>query len=302
MSESTHDVIIIGSGIAGLTATKQLLQSQPGLSVANIEAELFGGLVINIQELDGKIQGSGVEFASSLMIEATELGAAAISERVTALAEDGGGWKVTTAEGIHRAQAVIVASGAVLKKLSIPGEDEFEHKGVSRCADCDGPIFSGQDVVVAGGGDSALQEAHILARFCKQVHVVNRTAEFSAQPHLIAALSACGNILVRHLTEVEAILGKDKVEKVQIRNLTDKSVTEIACSGFFGFIGLNPALDFMPTSIPRDASGFLITDDSLKAGNGLFVAGAARSGHGGMLEHAIADGIIAAKGVLKGFR
>jgi thioredoxin reductase (NADPH) len=294
MPNSVYDVIVIGSGITGLTATKQLMESSPQLAVANIEAGLFGGLVINVNELDGKITGSGAELASNLMMETTDLGAVMLSEPVTAISEQAGKWVVTTAEAAHHARIVIVASGASLRRLGVPGEVEFEHKGVSQCADCDGPIYSGKDVVIAEGGDSALQEAHVLAGFCRRVHLVDRTDQFSAKQHLVDAIGKHGNVAVRHRTEVKAILGAEAVEKVQVLNLVDNTASEIACAGFFGFVGLKPSNDFVPVSIARDADGFLITDGSLKAGEGLFIAGAVRSGHGGMLEHAIVEGLAAA--------
>ena len=298
MSKSNYDAIVIGSGIAGLAATKRLLEGS-NFSVASFESELFGGLVINIQELDGKIAGSGVDLASGLMMEVTEAGALMLSEQVTAIAEDEGGWTVTTTEGLHHARSVVVASGASLKRLGVPGEEKFEYKGVSRCADCDGPVYRGKEVVVAGGGDSALQEARILAGFCRQVYLLNRGSQFTAQPHLIEAIGGCGNVTVRHLTEVEALLGNEVLETVQVRNLADSSVSEVACSGFFGFVGLKPTTEFIPASVARDANGFLVTDSSFTAGNGLFAVGAVRSGYGGMLEHAVAEGLAAADGAIK---
>jgi thioredoxin reductase (NADPH) len=291
--------MVIGSGIAGLTATKQLLQSRPSLMVVNTEAELAGGLVVNIQELDGKIQGSGIDFASDLMTSVMDHGGTMLMERVTDLREDKSGWAVVTPEGTHYARAVIIASGATLKKLNIPGEDEFEHKGVSRCADCDGPLFSGQDVVVVGGGDSALQEARILSGYCRQVIIVNRGAEFSAQQNLIKAIRACDNVTVRHMAEVTAVRGANKVEAVQVRDVAKNTMSAIACGALFGFIGLHPSSEFLPASVARDSNGFLITDAGLNAGNRLFVAGAVRSGNGGMLEHAIAEGTAAADATIK---
>jgi thioredoxin reductase (NADPH) len=301
MSGHSYDVIVVGSGITGLAAARQLLQS--GLSVGNVEAQMFGGLVININELDGAITGSGVDFASNLMMEVSELGAETISEPVSALAHDGRTWSVTTDSATHQAKAVIVASGARLKRLGIPGEAEFEYKGVAQCADCDGPMYVGKDVVVAGGGDSALQEALVLAQFSSQVHLLCRDTAFKARPHLVAEVNATANISVRFSTEVKAILGSDGVEKIQVENLADHTTEEIACSGFFGYIGLEPSAEFVPPEVARDAHGFLVTDPDLKTPlQGLFAAGAVRSGYGGMLEHALAEGIAAAKGAAQAAR
>lgn len=296
MSESNFDVIVIGAGITGLTAAK--CAAQQGLSTANIEALLFGGLVININELDGEPHGSGTDLASNLMMEVSELGAANLSETVTALARDGNFLTATTDAGMHRARAVIIASGAKLKRLGIPGEAEFEHRGVSQCADCDGPMYKDEDVVVVGGGDSALQEALVLADFCKHVHLVHRGTRFRARQHLIDAVAARDNIYPVWNTVAEEVLGAQMVTKVRLRNARDGKTMEIPCSGFFAYVGLEPNCEFAPAEIQRDADGCLTTDSSLQtAMAGVFAAGAVRAGYGGQLTDAVADGVLAARAV-----
>ena len=297
MADSNYDLIVIGAGITGLTASLHALQN--GLKTANIEALLFGGLVLNINELDGDLTGSGTDLASNLMMEIAELGADNLPETVTAIGREGDLLAVDTDAGTHRARAVVVASGARLKRLDIPGETQFEYKGVSQCADCDGPLYKGEDVVVVGGGDSALQEALVLAEFCKRVHLVHRGGKFSARPHLVKAVAAHENIVPAWHSVAEAILGGKAVERVRVRNVATHTLREIPCAGLFAYIGLQPASEFVPTDVARDPKGFLVTDATLQTHvPGLFAAGAVRAGYGGLLTHAIAEGRSAAQAAM----
>ncbi len=300
MADSTFDVIVIGAGITGLTAAKHAAQS--GLAVASVEALLFGGLIININELDPALPGeqvSGTDLASNLMTEIAELGVQSFSETVAALARDGDLLTVASDAGTRRARALIVATGAKLKRLGIPGEAEFEYRGVSQCADCDGPMYKDEEeVVVVGGGDSALQEALVLANFCKRVHLVHRGAKFRAHQHLIDAVAARDNIRPLWNAVAEEVLGAQTVNMVRVRNVGNGQHSEIPCAGFFAYIGLEPNCDFVPPEVKRDEHGSLLTDTALQTAiTGLFAAGAVRAGYGGLLTHAVADGRAAAKSV-----
>ncbi len=295
MKGSDYDVIVIGAGMTGLTATKRL--AERGLRVANVEGGLFGGLITNVNELDGAYEGSGADLASTLMMELGELGCETLSEMVEAVASEGDAVVVTTDANVLRARALIVASGARLKRLGVPGETELEYKGVSQCADCDGPMFQDQEVVVVGGGDSALQEAQVLSRYCARVHIVHRGGDFTARTHRVSALRECGNVNVIADAEVTAIDGVDSVEGVRIRDSNGRERI-IACTGVFAYVGLAPVTEFMPADARRDETGALVTDTLETSVRDVFAAGAVRAGYAGTLADAVREATLAADAVL----
>ena len=288
-----YDVIVIGEGVAGLTAAGELAGA--GLKVATLEAQLFGGLVININELDPIPEGGtsgtlgGAEYASSLVEAAANAGVTSLSEPVTGIEIAGDLKKVVTGGGTHTAKAVVIASGARLKRMGVPGEAEFEGKGVSQCADCDGPMYQNETAVVVGGGDSALQEAIVLSHYCKEVRLVHRGAAFTGRDHFQQAVNAEPKIVKIFNAEVTAVKGGQMVEKVSIKHADSRS-EDIACAGLFAYIGLEPHADFVPAAVKRDAKGFVVTNDKLETAlPGVWAAGAVRSGCGGLLDDAIAD-------------
>lgn len=289
MSTTAFDIIVIGEGIAGLTAAHTL--AKMGLSAATFEQQIFGGLVLNVNELDPAPPGGeagGAAFAAEMTQANAEAGVSSIQEPVTAIAAADGGFTVTTEGGSYRARQVIVASGASLKLLGVPGESEFEGRGVSKCADCDGPMFQNETVAVVGGGDSALQEAQVLSHYCGKVWLIHRGTAFSAQQRFIDQIQGNDKIETRFGTTVEAILGGQMVEKLRIKSSTGSE--EIPCAGVFAYIGLEPNAKFLPADVKRDAKGFVTTNDSLETSvSGLWAAGAVRSGCGGSLDDAMAD-------------
>lgn len=295
MTTDNYDVIVIGAGVTGLSATIELLGH--GLRVANIESQLFGGLIININELDGAIAGSGTDFASDLMMQASRTGATILSEMVTGLvAQPDKQLLLTTDQHSYQTKAVIIATGATLKALNVPGETAFEYKGISHCADCDGPLYQGAEVVVVGGGDSAFQEALVLTEFCRQVHLIHHHESSTAQSHLTKAVTQHEKILVHSSCEVVEIFGTTGVEGVQVKHLAAQTTRHISCTGLFAYIGLKPSSDFLPDDIERDKDGHIITSTKLMTSmQNVFAAGAVRHGYGGMLEHAIQEAKVAAQ-------
>jgi thioredoxin reductase (NADPH) len=283
-------------GSTGAATTS--MSAVAGMTTATLEAFLPGGLVLNVNHLDGEVQGSGIDLASQLMTEIGNLGGQNISGAACSMRTEDGGLVVSSeTEEIH-ARAVIVASGAKIKRLGIPGEAELEGQGVSQCAECDGPLFQGQDVVVVGGGDSALQEALAVSQYARHVHLLHRGGKFRARANYVDVLAAKPNVTVHLRTVAEAVLGNEGVRAVMSRNLDTGKSWEIPCAGFFAFVGLQAVSDFVPETAARDANGCLLTDEGMRTTlPGVYAAGAVRSGSGGLLSHAIADGIAAAKSV-----
>ena len=290
MSEAAFDVIVIGEGASGLAAAGALAAA--GLRVATLEAQLFGGLVININELDPSPVDhtvGGAEFCAELMQKNADLGVTSIQEAATGITQAANGFEVMTDAARYAARQVIIASGARLRKLGVPGETAFEGRGVSQCADCDGPMMQGAAAVVVGGGDSALQEALVLTQFCSRVHLVHRGERFRARAHFADHVAANEKITVHRNATVEEIRGGQMVETVRIRH-ADGRTEDIASAGLFAYIGLEPSTAFAPPAIARDASGFLVTNDSLETAlAGVWAIGAVRSGHDGSLAGALAD-------------
>lgn len=296
MAQQPFDAIVIGEGICGLTAANALARA--GCRTATLEAQLFGGLVLNVNELDpapDERAVSGAEFATELMQANAELGVASIQEAASAVHDREGLRVVATASGRYPARHVVVASGARLRKLNVPGENEFEGRGVSSCADCDGPLYQDEEVAVVGGGDSALQEALVLAKYCRKIHLIHRGERFRAQEQFVERVSAHPRISVAWNTTVEAIGGNKTVERVRIRRAS-AGAEELACAGVFAYVGLAPNSEFLPPAITRDAGGFVITQDTLEtAVPGIWAVGAVRSGYSGLLTDAMDEARRAAR-------
>jgi thioredoxin reductase (NADPH) len=275
-----YDLIVIGEGVSGLTCASHAVRA--GLKVATFEANLFGGLVLNVNELHGYPGAeSGTDLASGLMQANAEAGVTSIQERVTNIRAAGAGFEVAAGDA-YGARQVVIASGARLKKLGVPGEKEFEGRGVSSCADCDAPMFQDEEVVVAGGGDSALQEALVLAKFCRKVHVVIRGSRLRAQKHFADRAAADSKISIIWNTMVEAILGGKMVEKVRLKR--EGKTEEFAAAGVFAYVGLEPNAAFAPSGVVRDERGFLVANDTCETGvAGIWAIGAVRSGYSGLL-------------------
>ena len=288
---TSHDLIVVGEGIAGLTCAGEA--ARLGVKVATFEAEFFGGLVLNVNELHRFDEAgglSGMDHAATLARANAKAGVKSTNQAVNAVRAIDGGFEVDTGAGTVTSRFVVLATGARLKKLRVPGEEEFQGRGVSHCADCDAPMFTGAEVVVAGGGDWALQDAMVLAAECSVVHVVHEGAQLSACPDYVDMVRAQPKIRIHAQRSIEAVLGDDRgMTGVRLRD-REGSTSELAAAGLFAVTGLEPNSGVAPVAAARDASGFLVVNAELEtAVPGLWAIGQVRAGFGGWLADAAAD-------------
>jgi thioredoxin reductase (NADPH) len=290
------EIAVIGGGLAGLTAARHA--ARLGRLVTLFEGgALFGGSVATVGEVDGlPVPGkfSGQDLAMHLLADIRKAAVQIVECGITKLDLNKRLALTDQQQKTWHPEAIIVASGTAPRKLQVPGEDEFSGRGVSRCATCDGGFFRGQDVVVVGGGDAALQEALTLAKTCRRVIMVCRSP-LKAQRHYIDKLSALENLSFIWESEISAIIGKDGVTGVRIRNMRNHSSSEIECAGVFPFIGGVPDTAFVPPAL-LTATGHIKTNPDLTTNDArVFAVGAVRANYGGQVLQAMTEGISAAE-------
>jgi thioredoxin reductase (NADPH) len=295
------DLVVIGGGIAGLTAAWHGMRR--GLATALFEpGPGYGGQVATVNALDdwpaiGPV--SGVELAASLANALDGEVVEAMHEAVSAVRVEGEQLRVESFTHSVRSRRVIAASGAALKSLGIPGEEALRGKGVSQCAHCDGGFFRNQDVVVVGGGDSALQEALVLAELCRSVTIVARS-RLKARAAYVERAAGKTNVVFLWDSEVTAILGEAGVTGVRLRNVKNGEQTEYPCSGVFPFIGVAADTAYLPLDVKRDAAGLVLTDGEMRSSlAGLYAIGALRAAYGGDLVSAAGEAAAAVANVAR---
>ena len=285
------DLIVIGEGFAGLTCASEAAKS--GLRVATFESEFFGGLVVNVNELDHFEESdglSGMDHAGLLASQNKKIGVKSIRAEVRKVHALDDGFEVTTDSGVHTSRYVVIATGAKLKKLGVPGEEEFQGRGVSHCADCDAPMFTDGHVVVAGGNDWAVKDALLLATECATVHLVYPGDKLTACDDYQNRLKDQTNIQLCSNSSVIEVLG-DETGMTGVKILNESGVhSEIKAAGIFAIIGLEPNASIAPAEVKRDAQGYLeVNTDLESAASGLWVIGQIRSGFNGWLNDAVLD-------------
>lgn len=289
------DVVVIGAGVAGLTAA--MTAAGHGVSTLVIEQLAPGGQIATVEKI-GNFPGfpdgiAGYELGPLLQQQAEAAGAVVQLDNVSAITADDGVYRVICAEEEIAAQAVIIAAGSSLRKLGVPGEAELTGRGVSHCAACDGPLLKGQSVMVVGGGDSAFDEALVLAGYASDVRLIHRGPSPSARPAVVAQFAALPHVSMVTEAEVAAIEGDKAVTGVSIRR--GAKIEHIPCRAVFAYVGLEPRTGFLRDLVALDADKRIVTDLMMRASRpGLFAAGDIRAGSSGMLASVAGDAATAA--------
>ncbi len=289
-----YDIIIIGGGMAGLSAA--LFGGWLGRKVFLAERQMFGGQIVNADQIEnypGFPDGIlGADLVSQVRMQAMKLGAKMAYTEIIRIKPEGGRFFVESGEETYEARAVIVATGAKQRMLGIPGEAEFEGKGVSRCATCDGAFFADKQVAVIGGGDTALDEALYLSHIAAKVMIVHQNEYPTASATLVARAKENQKIEFIGNSAVEQIIGTDSVEGLRLSN-----VSQLPAAGVFLAIGFEPETTLLNGIVDLDGGGHALVDLQMHTSvPGLFAVGAARQGNVGQLASAAGDGVTAAIG------
>ena len=278
-----YDIVIIGGGPAGLTAG--IYASRARMKTLLLESVTISSQAVTTSEIEnypGFLDGvSGFELIDKFKKQAAKFGTEFKSKAVKSVCKtkvDGKkAWKVEFDGGEVSALAVILATGAKPKKLQIPGEDKFTGRGVSYCAVCDGAFFKEKNVVVIGGGDTAVEDACFLTRFAKKVTVIHRRERLRATKILQERAFANKKIEFSWSSTAFEILGDSKVTGVMVENVKTKEKKEIPVDGVFVLIGYEPNTAFLKGVVKTNDIGYIIADDDMKSSvDGVFVCGDVR--------------------------
>jgi thioredoxin reductase (NADPH) len=276
-----YDVVIIGSGPAGLTAAIYAQRAE----LTNLVIEktgISGGQIINTYEVDnypGTPGISGFDLSMKFREHCDKLGTTFITGEVVGFTLDNNVKVITLDDGTqYESKTVIIASGGLPRRLNVPGEDKLSGVGVSYCATCDGAFFKGKPVAVVGGGDVAVEDAIFLARICEKVYVVHRRDEFRAKKSSVNKLLAYDNVTVLWDSVVESINGAETVESLNITNVKTGEASNIEVAGVFIAVGYIPNSQTYKDIVATDEYGYIIAGEDTETNiPGVFAAGDIRT-------------------------
>ena len=275
-TKKRFDVIIIGAGPAGYTAA--IYASRAKREVLVISGNLPGGqlmLTTEVENYPGFSEGiMGPELMTTMRKQAERIGTTIIDDEVVNVDFRHKPFKILTNSEEYESDAVIIATGASPRKLGIKGEQEFSAKGVSYCATCDGPFFKNQEIIVAGGGDSAMEEAIFLTKFGKNVHVVHRRDKLRASKIMQDRALENSKIKFHWNSAIEEIKGVEKVNQITIRNLSTNNQETMEAGAVFVAIGHEPNTKLFKGQIELDKQGYIVLKNNTHTSvEGVFAAG-----------------------------
>lgn len=279
MPEGIYDLVIIGGGPAGLAAG--IYASRARMNVIMLESLSVMGQAMmtdTIENYPGVEKASGYDMISTFKKQAEKFGLLIKSATVKDLSEfkENGLdiFNVSTDNGVYRALSVITASGASPKKLGVPGESEFIGKGVSYCATCDAAFFRGKDILVVGGGDTAVEEALFLTKFARKVTLIHRRDRLRASKILQERIMGSDKVSFIWDSVIEKIEGDEKVEKVTLKNVVSGVISEVRSDGVFVFAGWQPNTGFLKDMVEMDDHACVKVDPAMRTSRaGIFAAG-----------------------------
>lgn len=314
MAQTTHDVIIIGAGPAGLGAG--LYTARDRLDTLILEKFMPGGQINNTDRIENypgieKIDGPGLIESMQKQVESfgARIENGADVERLERL--ENRQIAVHAGKNTYVARAVILSPGSSYRKLGVPGEEEFRNAGagVSYCGTCDAPFFRNKEVVSVGGGNTALEETLHLTKYANKVTLIHRRNEFRAEKILVEELLAKANepnsnLVIKYDTVATAIEGQGKVQSARLKNVKTNAQEVYPCDGVFIFVGMVPNTDFLKGFVELTDAGFIRCDCAYLRTSvpGVFAAGDCRIGAAMQLVTAVADGVNAAMQLKQYFR
>ncbi|QAT16611.1 thioredoxin-disulfide reductase [Candidatus Velamenicoccus archaeovorus] len=299
-----YDVVIVGAGPAGLTAA--LYAGRSKLKTKILEKEAVGGQILLtelIENFPGVYRMNSFDWVEVVKKQLADLDQVELQESagVDKLEKNGKEFRLhvhSDAAGgpeVLEAKSIILATGARPRRLGVPGENKLTGRGVSYCATCDGPLFRDKNVVVVGGGETALEEALYLSRFVKTVTIVHRRQGLRATALIQERVAKDPKIRLKLEFVPLEVVGASRVEALKIRNVADKHEESLACDGVFVFIGFNPETAFLEGMLETTQEGYILTDERMMASvEGVFVCGDCRKRPLNQVVTACSEGAIAA--------
>lgn len=293
-----YDIIIIGSGIAGLTSAIYALNNKRKVLI--LESQTYGGQIINsniINNYPGFLEISGFDLMTNIYNQVKNLGGVIKYEEVLEITKNK---KIITKNETYEAKSIIISTGLAPRKLNLENEDKFIGKGISYCATCDGSFYKDKVVMVVGGGNTAIEDVIYLSNICKKVYLVYRRKELRKDVNLTEKVKELSNVEIIYNSNIEKLNGDESLNSVDIINKDTEKITNIIIDGLFVAIGKIPSWNIFKDLLNVTENGYIITDEDCHTNiDGIYAAGDIRKKNLRQLVTAASDGAIAAIEAIK---